>query len=101
MTTDLEDVLCVDCGILFGISKDIHKVWVKSEKRFYCPNGHTLFWPKGTETVEQKELKELRIKVKDLETKLEEVRKSLSTEQQKNAELITELEIWKPSAKES
>ena len=90
-TAEFYNIDCVDCGISFGIQVHIAALWEKNYKKFFCPNGHGLAWTKPTETSQQKELKELRLKVKDLETKLEEVQKSLSTEQQKNAELTVEL----------
>jgi hypothetical protein len=99
-TAEFYNIDCVDCGISFGIQVHIAALWEKNCKKFSCPNGHVLTWRKPTQTAEQKEINELRLKVKDLETKLEEVQKSLSTEQQKNAELTVELEIWKPSTKE-
>ncbi|MGH2481372.1 MAG: hypothetical protein ACRDHW_17095 [Ktedonobacteraceae bacterium] len=55
--SDEFNATCYDCGIKFGFSKEIEKLWRESAKTFYCPNGHSLHWPKPNETEDQKELK--------------------------------------------
>jgi hypothetical protein len=96
----LNNVSCCDCGIVFGFSPKIEKMWRESGKTFVCPNGHSLHWSKPTETPEQKELKVLRTEVKDLKTKLDEALTLTETQKKKIEELQTEIEIWKPSTKE-
>jgi hypothetical protein len=59
---------CDSCGVLFGISKDRERAWRNSHKAFFCPNGCAVSF--RDETPDQKELKSLRIEVKELKDKL-------------------------------
>lgn len=97
----LNNVSCCECGIVFGFSPKIEKMWRESGKSFVCPNGHSLHWSKPTETPEQKELKGLRTEVKKLTEKLEAAEQRAAEYKVKVEELTAELEIWKPSTKES
>lgn len=96
----LNNVSCCECGIVFGFSPKIEKMWRESGKNFVCPNGHSLHWSKPTETPEQKELKELRVEVKKLKEKLDAAIAQTAEYKLKNEELTSELEIWKPSDKQ-
>jgi hypothetical protein len=95
---EFNKVTCCTCGILFGFPKRIEKEWRRNEKGFNCPNGHPLVWSKPTESEEQKELKQLRVEVKDLKAKLESAQTKADSQDKKIAELTTELEIWQPSS---
>lgn len=98
---DFNIVSCCDCGIKFAFDKSIEKMWRESEKNFFCPNGHSLHWPKPKETEEQKELKSLRSKVTDLESKLAAALEDVAKEKKRADDLQAELEIWRPSTPES
>lgn len=97
MSEDLCEVDCCTCGINFKFSKKIEEMWRKSEKTFHCPNGHPLQWTKSKETDEQKELKKLRVEVKELNDKLLAANKQAEEQKKKVDELTTELEIWRPT----
>lgn len=98
MAEDINNVTCCDCGIEFHFSKKIEEMWRKSEKTFFCPNGHKLVWNKPEdETPEQKELKSLRGEVTELKGKLEAALKDVEAEKKRADELALELEIWHPT----
>lgn len=84
----LVELTCCNCGIQIGLNSQIYDAWQKSQKSFYCPNGHSIFIIKapGSSLEEQ-------VKLKTEVTSLEEKVKSLKEE---NELLKTELEIWKP-----
>lgn len=100
MSDNFNVVSCCDCGIKFGFDPAIEKMWRESEKRFFCPNGHILHWPKPKETDEQKELKDLRAKVSELEKQLETAKQEAADQKKRADELANELEIWRPTTKE-
>jgi seryl-tRNA synthetase len=89
---------CNECGITFKFTTTIEKMWRKSSKTFFCPNGHSLHWPKQTETEEQKELKKLRAEVTSLKDKLTAAEKTVETQKKRIDELIIEVETWKPTS---
>lgn len=84
---------CCSCGIVFGMPTKTQKIWENTHQFFYCPNGHQQHW--SGETIEQKELKELRTKVTTLEAQVSSLKEQLTTALSKNEQLTTELEIWK------
>lgn len=90
-------VNCNECGITFKFSKKIEDMWRKSSKTFYCPNGHSLHWPKPKESDEEKELKKLRAEVNELRTKLLAAEKKAEDQKKRADELASELEIWRPT----
>ncbi len=90
-------VNCNECGITFKFSKKIEDMWRKSSKTFYCPNGHSLHWPKPKESEEEKELKKLRVEVNELRTKLVAAEKKAEDQKKRADELASELEIWRPT----
>lgn len=91
------EVDCCNCGITFKFSKKIEKMWRKDEKTFYCPNGHSLHWPKPKESEEEKELKKLRAEVQELKDKLAASENKAASEKKRADELASELEIWRPN----
>jgi predicted ribosome quality control (RQC) complex YloA/Tae2 family protein len=94
---DFSVVNCNECGITFKFSKKIEDMWRKSSKTFYCPNGHSLHWPKPKESDEEKELKKLRAEVNELRTKLVAAEKKAEDQKKRADELASELEIWRPT----
>jgi hypothetical protein len=90
---------CAVCGILYGLDKHVESVWRKSHKIFYCPNGHELCW--NEETLEQKELKTLRIEIKDLKAKLEALSAERDAQTKTREELQMKLEVWRPNTPSS
>lgn len=95
------EVDCCECGIKFKFTKKIEEMWRKSGKSFFCPNGHSLAWNKEKETPEQKELKTLREKVKELQGKLDAALKDAAEQKKRADDLTVELEIWRPSTTET
>lgn len=89
---NLEKFHCSNCGIVYGLDKEVVKIWKNSHKGFFCPNGHGLVWPDKNEQEKlEEENKSLKEKVAALEIVVEEQKKNL-------ADLKAELEIWKPSS---
>jgi peptidoglycan hydrolase CwlO-like protein len=79
-----------------GLDKNVTAQWRKNHHSFVCPNGHSLSW--NDESDQEKELKALKEKVKELETKLQAAQNDVANEKKRADELAAELEIWKPSS---
>jgi predicted RNA-binding Zn-ribbon protein involved in translation (DUF1610 family) len=93
---DIHSFPCSTCGIVFGISREITDLWQKNHHKFVCPNGHLLNWDESN--VAEKELNELKAKLKATEEKLEEAKKEAKVLRTSVETLQNELEIWKPSS---
>jgi 3'-phosphoadenosine 5'-phosphosulfate (PAPS) 3'-phosphatase len=69
MVTLQEDTCCV-CGIIFAAPEH----WFASKRStgatFYCPNGHTLSFAKGTEQLLRDKIADAEKREKDLELQL-------------------------------
>src|SRR5271156_3162769 len=95
----VQHVTCNSCGIEFSFGTKVSDMWRKSQKTFYCPNGHGLQW--SGESAEQKEMSSLKKQVAELTEKLATAVTEVAEQTKKMEELSSELEIWKPaSAKE-
>lgn len=44
--TKLEAVTCVACGVTFGIETKHRSCLRENQNTFYCPNGHSMWYPK-------------------------------------------------------
>jgi hypothetical protein len=93
---DIHSFPCSSCGIVFGISREITDLWQKNHHKFVCPNGHSLSWD-GPNAAE-KELNELKAKLKVTEEELEEAKKEAKALRASVETLQSELEIWKPDS---
>lgn len=94
MDNNLCNVLCPSCGIEFKFSSDIEEAWKRTEKSFYCPNGHGMSWPKPLPKEE-----EMKKEVKTLKEKVSTLTEALKKSEEKVQELTLELEIWHPASK--
>jgi len=47
---NLVKITCGECGAHFGISEQHHNALKKSGSTFYCPNGHSRYYPKVDKT---------------------------------------------------
>jgi hypothetical protein len=92
---NLNKIHCASCGVSFGIDKDVDKLWRGSHKSFWCPNGHSLSY--SGPSAQEKELTELRAKVKTLEEELSTAKQSMHTQTTAIETLRSELEIWRPT----
>lgn len=97
---EYNSITCNTCGIEFKFLKKVEELWRKSEKVFFCPNGHNLVWSKPKESEEEKELKKLRAEVNELRTKLVAAEKKAEDQKKRADELSSELEIWRPTTTE-
>lgn len=86
---------CPTCGVQFALHKNIEAIWRVNHKEFFCPNGHSLSWL--DENTQDKELKTLRARVKELERQLTESKQKLEQQTAKVVDLKIRLEIWEPS----
>jgi hypothetical protein len=43
-------ITCADCGISFGIGKAFQDARRADQRGFYCPNGHSNYYPKPKRT---------------------------------------------------
>ena len=89
---EIDTFNCSDCGLRFGIDKNVCLLWQQSHKKFLCPNGHTLCWE--GDTPQQKELKTLRAEVISLKEKLATALADIEIGKGKIIELTSELEIY-------
>lgn len=48
-TGSLVHETCITCGTVFGVTDDYHRQLKRSHKSFYCPNGHSQFYPGQSE----------------------------------------------------
>ena len=37
---------CAECHMFFAVSQDFQDRRIKDHKGFFCPNGHSLYYPK-------------------------------------------------------
>lgn len=49
---------CANCGLAFGLTAEFEAKRRKDKQSFYCPNGHSQYFP--GETDEQKQIRQLR-----------------------------------------
>lgn len=91
-TTIFFKIDCYDCGIRFAITEVVDKMWRKSNKQFYCPNGHGMSYPKP-----KPEIEKLNEEIKNLKEKLATALADVATQKKRVEELALEVEIWKPS----
>ena len=47
--TGLEVKSCLTCGIIYAIPTELIKKRRGDHKSFYCPNGHSLYFPEMTD----------------------------------------------------
>jgi len=90
------DTHCKGCGIHFGFEAENEDAWRKSSKKFYCPNGCSLAFPKADPEIET-----LRKEIADLKKKLASSLEREETQKKKIEELQNEIDIWHPVAKET
>ena len=55
--TGLVIKVCISCGITYAMPKDYMEKLRQNHETFYCPNGHSMYFP--TETEEEIKIKEL------------------------------------------
>lgn len=73
--TQMDVGFCINCGIEFHMPHTIVERLRESHSLFYCPNGHSQFYP--ALTPEEKSIKNLENQVKHLK----QVEKDLAIEQ--------------------
>ncbi|MBA7618336.1 hypothetical protein ES703_25657 [subsurface metagenome] len=49
IATELEEEVCITCGIVFAIPENYKAQLRETHKTFYCPNGHSMYFPAETE----------------------------------------------------
>ena len=49
IATELEEEVCITCGIVFAIPENYKRRLQETHKTFYCPNGHNMYFPAETE----------------------------------------------------
>lgn len=63
-TVTLKTLQCSCCGIVFSIPENLMTELRRTHASFYCPNGHSQYYPQDNET--EKLRKELRRKEQEL-----------------------------------
>jgi len=60
-TTEIVAITCRECGLVFGLSKEFIAGRRKDHRSFYCPNGHSHYYPqKNTEEQLRRQLEAAR-----------------------------------------
>lgn len=85
ITTTLHIETCFSCGCIFGVAKDFASNRRRDHKLFYCPNGHSQYYPaKSAEDKlrdelqrERQQLDQVKANVRDLEMKTQQTRRRL------------------------
>jgi hypothetical protein len=81
MKTEIEmtPIVCITCGIIYGIPTDYHNYLKKKHTTYYCPNQHGQFIPAETDEdklkKQLKEKEETEINLRNQIEKLESKRK--------------------------
>lgn len=66
-TITIEVITCANCGVKYGIESEFRKRKRQTHDEFYCPNGHSNYYPQETEA------ERLRKELKNKEQELSEV----------------------------
>ena len=69
-TVTLQEETCIECGILFAMPADYIKTRQETGKSFYCPNGHSMVYGKGTATALREQLKDAEERARRLAAQL-------------------------------
>lgn len=48
MEIETKQISCNSCGVLLWIAKTHNEELCRSHETFYCPNGHTMYYPGET-----------------------------------------------------
>ena len=48
-TQKIVSEVCPRCGVVFGVTERFQEERYKDKKSFYCPNGHSQYYPQETE----------------------------------------------------
>lgn len=57
VTVRLGRVTCCNCGIVFAFDENRIKTLKRTHKEFYCPNGHSQYWPGESDIERERRLK--------------------------------------------
>jgi hypothetical protein len=78
-TTTYETETCCNCGVSFAITQRMKQELLKSHKSFFCPNGHSQYYPGTNEVEKLKNLLRIESEYKDEYRKeRDELKKSLT-----------------------
>ncbi len=69
-TITLEKCQCASCGTVYAISEKLKESLRESHKTFYCPNGHSQWFPQDNEA--ERLRKELKRKEQELADRIAE-----------------------------
>lgn len=83
-TVTLQEDTCCVCGITFAAPQHWFKSKQSTGDTFYCPNGHSLSFTKGTDTIlreqiadEQKRARELELQLTSAQDQLQATKREL------------------------
>lgn len=75
LTVDMIHLECGKCGLLFSMTETFYKKRKKDHESFYCPAGHSRYWPqKSNEEILREQLKRSELECKQAEKSLKEER---------------------------
>lgn len=52
VTTSIVHVTCPECGVPYGLSAEFRRARRADHRNWYCPNGHSLWYPEGPDEAE-------------------------------------------------
>jgi hypothetical protein len=69
-------VMCINCGIWFGLPRDAQATWSVFGKVFFCPNGHELRY---APSVEEDEIADLKSSLESREETIKDLRAAIAS----------------------
>lgn len=99
LNMSLVEYCCPDCGINFAIPQAVDEMWQRTNKTFFCPNGHSVSHVENS--AETKERNKLRKEVEELRVKYKLAVEEAAKLSKQVEDLKLELEIYKPATIEA
>lgn len=69
LAKDFIIIECYCCGVLFGVTDQLHGQLKKAKQTFYCPNGHGQSYIKSTEEELREQIAAKQTLISDLQTR--------------------------------
>lgn len=77
-TVFLEIEICCSCGVPFGIEAQYRKKLKEEHKSFYCPNGHSQYYPaKNKAEILEEQMQRERAQADQIKARLRDTERSL------------------------
>jgi hypothetical protein len=88
---DMESVTCNQCGIIFTIPSEHKKQLLENGSTFYCPNGHSLYYPNSL----NEKYNKLKVEFEKLKIEKDVTFKTLTEERAETLKLKKSIDGYK------